>query len=143
LQVSFEIHLVYDQTQGTAAVFSWLYDISIDLKYGVTYDSGFSSKYGEFCAFFSQKENSLYTLQRNFYFIFLGCHRVKFHQGKCTNWETYCHFCIKKKRFGVFIPRLVTLVIFRYLCPKLQAKWSKGLHTTEWNDWISQPTKQR
>jgi hypothetical protein len=37
---------------------------------------------------------------------------VKFHQEKCTYWEKYCHLKIKIKRFGVFIPRLVTLVDF-------------------------------
>jgi len=100
----------------------------------------FPQNMANFVPFFPKKKTPLCTLCKGiFILIFLGCHCVKFHQEKCTSWETYCHFIFLS--LGFHSKACVTLVIFQYLCPKPQAKWWKGLHTTEWN-YLNFPTHE-
>jgi hypothetical protein len=105
----------------------------------------FSSKYGEFCAFFPPKKHPLCTLCKGiFIFIFLGCHCVKFHQEKCTNWETYCHFLFFLS-LGFSFQGLCNLSDLSIPMPKTASKMNDGKVYVQPNGiiWISQPTKQR
>jgi hypothetical protein len=79
----------------------------LKLTLGVISEVFFLKIWRILCLFSPKKKTPLCTLCKGIFILFfLGCHCVKFHQEKCTNWETYCQIFFKKK-FRVFIPRLV------------------------------------